>query len=275
MSSLGSPDIPLSPRTASRGDSITRISPRQPPPPSAPVLAKPAKTTAGSSIREQAIEKYTALTRHKRELLRKNMKIQTKIAQHLRKNKIELCLSLGKVTSEEEEKAEYGRLLQELADIMETTEREDGEFEQEMTDVQTRKKKTDRDIRKVESEFESLRSKLTKSARDSQTGMIISLETIHEVNKKLANKESELRLLRLCQIKTKEKLRKQEKVHKPQVLDSQTVRREELNLENKVYSDKVEEDDDRMAGLRHKIAGDVVMLSHLAMKLYYVKVGRS
>ena len=193
MSSLGSPDIPLSPRTASRGDSITRISPRQPPPPSAPVLAKPAKTTAGSSIREQAIEKYTALTRHKRELLRKNMKIQTKIAQHLRKNKIELCLSLGKVTSEEEEKAEYGRLLQELADIMETTEREDGEFEQEMTDVQTRKKKTDRDIRKVESEFESLRSKLTKSARDSQTGMIISLETIHEVNKKLANKSADER----------------------------------------------------------------------------------
>ena len=70
----------------------------------------------------------------------------------------------------------------------------------------------------------------------------------------------------------KEKLRKQEKVHKPQVLDSQTVKREELNLENKVYSDKVEEDDDRMTGLRHKIAGDVVMLSHLAMKLYYVKV---
>ena len=203
------------------------------------------------------------------------MKIQTKIAQHLRKNKIELCLSLGKVTSEEEEKAEYGRLLQELADIMETTEREDGEFEQEMTDIQARKKKTDRDIRKVESEFESLRSRLNKSARDSQTGMTISAETIHEVNKKLANKESELRLLRLCQIKTKEKLRKQETVHKPQVLDSQTVKREELNLENKVYSDKVEEDEDRLAGLRHKIAGDVVMLSHLAMKLYYVKVFNS
>ena len=27
-----------------------------------------------------------------------------------------------------------------------------------------------------------------------------------------------------------------------------------------------------MASLRHKIAGDVVMLSHLAMKLYYVKM---
>ena len=268
MSSLGSPDIPLSPR-------ISPSRAQAPAPAPAPAPAKAAKTAVGSSIREQAIEKYTALTRHKRELVRKNMKIQTKISQHLRKNKIELTISLGKSLSEEEEKAEYGRLLQELADIMETTEREEGEFEQEMTDIQVRKKKTDREIRKVESDFESLRSRVNKTARDSQTGSVISLETIHEINKKLANKESELRLLRLCQIKTKEKLRKQEEVHKPQVLDKQTVKREELNLENQVYSHKVEEDQDRLAALRHKIAGDVVMLSHLAMKLYYVKVEMS
>ena len=96
---------------------------------------------------------------------------------------------MGKSLSEEEEKAEYGRLLQELADIMETTEREEGEFEQEMTDIQVRKKKTDREIRKVESDFESLRSRVNKTARDSQTGSVISLETIHEINKKLANKD--------------------------------------------------------------------------------------
>ena len=89
-----------------------------------------------TSIRDQAIEKYTALTRHKRELLRKNQKIQTKISQHLRKNKIELSTSSGEARTEEEEKAEYVRLLQELADIMENTERENTEFEQEMTDVQ-------------------------------------------------------------------------------------------------------------------------------------------
>ena len=77
-----------------------------------------AKTTvkAMSSIREQAIEKYTALTRHKRELLRKNQKIQTRIAQHLRKNKIELTSSTGRALAEDEEKSEYTRLLQELAD---------------------------------------------------------------------------------------------------------------------------------------------------------------
>ena len=101
---------------------------------------------------DQAIEKYTALTRHKRELLRKNQKIQTRIAQHLRKHKTELvsrypvlyCTVLyctvvsssGRAMTDEEEKAEYARLLQELADLMENTERETAEFEQEMAEVQ-------------------------------------------------------------------------------------------------------------------------------------------
>ena len=97
-----------------------------------------AKTSvkAMCSIREQAIEKYTALTRHKRELLRRNQKIQTKIAQNLRKNKIELTSSTGQALGEEEEKSEYTRLLQELADLMENSERENTEFEQEMADIQ-------------------------------------------------------------------------------------------------------------------------------------------
>ena len=73
------------------------------------------------------------------------------------------------------------------------------------------------------------------------------METVHEINKKLANKESELRLLRLNQIRNKLKLKKQETIHKPMIVDNKTAKREELNLENKVYSDKLEDSEDRMA----------------------------
>ena len=44
--------------------------------------------------------------------------------------------SSGRAMTDEEEKAEYARLLQELADLMENTERETAEFEQEMAEVQ-------------------------------------------------------------------------------------------------------------------------------------------
>ena len=113
-----------------------------------------------------------------------------------------------------------------------------------------------------------------------------------------------MRQLRLAQIRTVTRLKKAEQLHRPPVVDTSSVRREELDLENKVYSDSVqysvqysvqvysdrlEVSEDRMArwghgageclviiifvtSLRHAIAGDVVMLSHLAMKLFYVKM---
>ena len=73
------------------------------------------------------------------------------------------------------------------------------------------------------------------------------MEMVHEINKKLATKESELRLLRMNQIKNRNKLKKQEMISKPQSMNNVTVKREELNLENKVYSDKLEDTEDRMA----------------------------
>jgi chromosome segregation ATPase len=278
MSNLGSPENPTSSPTRlsshgdsrGRGDSLasTAISLGM----SGTSSGTVKQGKAGSSIRDQAIEKYLALIKHKRELQRKNQKIQTKIAQHLRKNKIEFTSSLpaGQAQSEEEEK--YSKLLQELAYITETREHENTEFEQELNDIQGKKKKTDREIRNIENYFESTKTKIIKTAKDSQTASPISMEAMHEINKRLAEKESELRLLRLNQIKTREKLQTLEDLHRPKTVDKSQSKREELNLENKVYSDKLEEGEDKMASLRHKIAGDVVMLSHLAMKLYYVKM---
>ena len=73
------------------------------------------------------------------------------------------------------------------------------------------------------------------------------MEVVHEINKKLANKESELRLLRLNQIRNRAKLKKQEDIRGPRQLNNTMVKREELNLENKVYSDKLEDSEDKMA----------------------------
>ena len=123
---LETPEIPTSPNVDSQAMAKARDSQAKSP------------SRVVSSIREQAVEKYTALTRHKRELVRKNQKIQTKIAQHLRKNKIELTSNTTLVLSDEDEKAEYNRLLQELADLMVTTEREAGEFDQDIQEIQVK-----------------------------------------------------------------------------------------------------------------------------------------
>ena len=67
------------------------------------------------------------------------------------------------------------------------------------------------------------------------------------MNKRLAAKEAELRQLRLAQIRTVTRLKKAEQLHRPPVVDTSSVRREELDLENKVYSDRLEVSEDRMA----------------------------
>ena len=82
MSSLASPSA-----------SPVGLSSRESRSPAALPARQQGRPAQSASIREQAIEKYTALTKHKRDLQRKNKKIQTKIAQHLRKNKIELSAS--------------------------------------------------------------------------------------------------------------------------------------------------------------------------------------
>ena len=61
---------------------------------------------------------------------------------------------------------------------------------------------------------------MCSSYKDSGTGASIAMEMVHEINKKLANKESELRLLRLNQIRNKAKLKKQEEVRGPSLLDN-------------------------------------------------------
>ena len=75
--------------------------------------------SASPTTREQAIERYTALVKKRRDIARKNLAVQTKIAQYLRKNKIDLTSTkcgLENMTSEEEKK-EYDKLLKVLRDI--------------------------------------------------------------------------------------------------------------------------------------------------------------
>ena len=50
--------------------------------------------------------------------------------------------------------------------------------------------------------------------------------------------------------------------------------REELHIENTTYRDKLDEETDKINSIKHRIASDVVMLSHVALKLHYVKQER-
>jgi hypothetical protein len=50
--------------------------------------------------------------------------------------------------------------------------------------------RTRRQTEKFENDFESTKTKIIKTAKDSQTASPISMEAVHEINKRLAEKKS-------------------------------------------------------------------------------------
>ncbi|XP_023346147.1 uncharacterized protein LOC111715117 [Eurytemora carolleeae] len=98
-------------------------------------------------------------------------------------------------------------------------------FESEMNSLQEEKKKLDREIRNVESTLDGHKNKVAKTARDSATGEPLNPEIMLKLNKKQAEKENELRKLRLANIRIQEKLRKFEIEKKIKKTDSKSLKR--------------------------------------------------
>ena len=75
-------------------------------------------TLSATNSREQAIDQYKALLKKKRDLTRKNRAVQTKIAQYVRKHKIDLTGNVDLAeTSYEEDVRIYNGLLDKLKNI--------------------------------------------------------------------------------------------------------------------------------------------------------------
>ena len=87
--------------------------------------------------REQAIERYTALVKKRRDISRKNLMLQTRIAQFVRKNNIKLASTKCSLEnmSAEEEKIEYEKLLKDLRDLTSDQIKESADFSEEFSHI--------------------------------------------------------------------------------------------------------------------------------------------
>ena len=130
--------------------------------------------------REQAIERYTALVKKRRDIARKNLMIQTKISQYLRKNKIDLTstqCSLENMTAEDEKK-EYEKLLKVLRGITGDQAEETTEFVDAVSIIESQKNKIESKINHTEEDLQEIKTKIFKSARNSQTNLPIHPDVI-------------------------------------------------------------------------------------------------
>ena len=128
--------------------------------------------------------------------------VQTKIAHYLRKNKIDLTLTMSSLDNMTtlEEKKEYEKLLKKLKEITDNQVRETTDFHEEISDTESHKNKIESKINHTEIAFKETKSKVFRSAKDSQTNEQIHPEVISSIEKQETYKETELRKLRLANL---------------------------------------------------------------------------
>ena len=87
--------------------------------------------------------RYSSLVKKRRDISRKNLMLQTKISQFVRKNKIELASTRCSLEnmSPEEEKKEYERLLKVIRDLATDQEKERREFTEKLSCIESQKNK--------------------------------------------------------------------------------------------------------------------------------------
>lgn len=228
------------------------------------------------STREQAIERYSALVKKRRDIARKNLMLQTKIAQYVRKNKIDLTstkCSLENMTPEEEKK-EYETLVKIIRDVTNNQVKETAAFVEELSHVDAEKNKIDSKIDRNEEDLEEIKAKVFRTARNSQTNLPIHPELLSTLHKQEIFKDKELRKLRLSHIREQNRL---EEVSRGAGCSSVEAGSERalcgtLQMENDLYTEQLDRREETSQDIRRGTAKSIVMISHVAMKLHFVKI---
>ena len=224
--------------------------------------------------REQAIERYTALVKKRRDISRKNLMLQTRIAQFVRKNNIKLAstkCSLENMTAEEE-KIEYEKLLKDLKDLTSDQIKESADFSEELSHIESHRFKLESNIEKTEGKFEEIKSKILKSARNSQTNLPIHPKIITAFQKQESYKDNELRKLRIYNTREQNKLeeltiKKIDNKKKDFIIKDLCSN---MVMENDLYCEQVERREETNLNIMKHTARNYVMISHGNMKLHFI-----
>ena len=234
-------------------------------------------TTPITSSREQAIDSYRALLKRKKDTKRKNNMMQTKIANYVRKNKIDLGNNIANCSnlSSEEEAVMYEDLLNKLRTINETEVNETNEMNEELAMIKMSKAKIERKISAVEEQFKEAKSKIIKQAKDSKTGKTISQNFILATGKVEKEKKLEMRRLLLRYLREKNRLEQVESEHREdyQFSTSDPNLSSQLAMENALCFAELEKVSDKDVKTKYRISESIVMMSHIHMKLHFLNMG--
>ncbi|XP_048575975.1 coiled-coil domain-containing protein 96 [Nematostella vectensis] len=223
--------------------------------------------------RQELIEKYHQALEERSSLMSLNAQLQHKLAEYFRKKKSdERQQEVEKNVTDQEQR--YLKYMSNLEELQNEEKREQESFKSQIEDLKTRCQEKQEAVEKSSADFTKFKFDVAKQAINSRSGKPIPPKDIEQYELAEMKKEQEVTLVRLDNIKLKNRLKKREmqlKAKEELAEGLHLIDFEQLKIENQTYNEKIEERNEELLKLRKKITTTVQVLTHLKEKLQFVQ----
>ncbi|KAK4469681.1 hypothetical protein MN116_007209 [Schistosoma mekongi] len=240
-----------------------------------------AEVAENLKSREELIEKYKQSVNEQKIVRELNLQLQTKLAEYFRRKKIEavdqestrssISGSTGDPTIDYEQK--YNKYLSNLADLHHQHKMMQVSYNKQIEELKSLCETKQAEVDKAHAEFMKFKYNIGKKSLYSQTGKPINPKVLSSIFTTEQNKEATVREVRLENIKLKNELAKLESQLKSKSELSEGMHLidfEQLKIENQTYNEKIEERNEEISKLKHKISNTVQIMTHVKEKLQAV-----
>ncbi|KAH8861273.1 Coiled-coil domain-containing protein [Schistosoma japonicum] len=239
------------------------------------------KAAENLESREELLEKYKQTINEQRIVKELNLQLQTKLAEYFRRKKVEaadqestrssISGSTGDPTIDYEQK--YNKYLLNLADLHHQYKMMQVSYNQQIEELKSQCETQQAEVDKAYAEFMEFKYNIAKKSIFSHTRKPINPKVLTSIFTTEQNKEAIVREVRLENIKLKNELAKLEAQLKSKSELSEGLHLidfEQLKIENQTYNAKIEERNEEICKLKHKISNTVQIMTHVKEKLQAV-----
>ncbi|XP_071962592.1 cilia- and flagella-associated protein 184-like [Antedon mediterranea] len=223
--------------------------------------------------REELIECYQAAIVEREQLQTTNTQFQHKLAEYFRKKKTDdQRQEMDKNVTDQEQR--YLKYMSNLEELRKQEEEETKHLQDQEEDLSYKK---DEKLELVEIEtnqFAEFKKQTALNAINTRTGKPILPKDVEQYLMNEVKKEDEVKMVRLDNIKLKNRLKKREqqlKAKEELAEGLHLIDFEQLKIENQTYNEKIEERNEELLKLRKKITSTVQVLTHVKEKLQFVQ----
>ncbi|XP_028395496.1 coiled-coil domain-containing protein 96-like [Dendronephthya gigantea] len=223
--------------------------------------------------RAELLERYQQAVEERSALQTLNSQFQHKLAEYFKKKKTDdRQQEIEKNVSDQEQR--YIKYLANLDELQTDLSSEQESYKEQIEELKERCSEKQSKVQEVRDEFRKHKSDIAKQALNSRSGRQIPIKDIEQYQQLEQKKDHEVMLVRLENIKLKNRLKKREmqlKAKEELAEGLHLIDFEQLKIENQTYNEKIEERNEELLKLRKKITTTVQVLTHLKEKLQFVQ----